>query len=209
MLRIGIISPVLAMRNGLESLLAERLQVERFRQGNSLEEIGFLNEIDVLIIAYEEHLELEDEALLADLENPPALLMLSDDASRASLAAELSFRSWGVLPLEASEDELVAAVTALAEGLIVASPLLIDNQMLVSSALVTESKEAFLEELTAREIEVLEALAQGLANKQIALALSITEHTVKFHSSAIYSKMGVTNRTEAVRKGVRLGLIAF
>jgi DNA-binding NarL/FixJ family response regulator len=209
MLRIGIISPVLAMRNGLESLLAERLQVERFRQGNSLEEIGFLNEIDVLIIAYEEHLELEDEALLADLENPPALLMLSDDASRASLAVELSFRSWGVLPLEASEDELVAAVTALAEGLIVASPLLIDNQMLVSSALVTESKEAFLEELTAREIEVLEALAQGLANKQIALALSITEHTVKFHSSAIYSKMGVTNRTEAVRKGVRLGLIAF
>jgi DNA-binding NarL/FixJ family response regulator len=209
MLRIGIISPVLAMRNGLESLLSERLHVERFRQGNSIEEIGFLNEIDVLIIAYEEHLELEDEALLADVENPPALLMLSDDASRASLAAELGFRSWGMLPLEASEDELVAAVTALAEGLIVASPLLIDNQMLVSSAIETESKEAFLEELTAREIEVLEALAQGLANKQIALALSITEHTVKFHSSAIYSKMGVTNRTEAVRKGVRLGLIAF
>jgi DNA-binding NarL/FixJ family response regulator len=66
-----------------------------------------------------------------------------------------------------------------------------------------------IEELTARESEVLQLLAQGLANKQIALALGISEHTVKFHISSIYAKLGVTNRTEAVTQGARLGLIVL
>ncbi len=52
-------------------------------------------------------------------------------------------------------------------------------------------------------------LAQGLANKQIAARLGISEHTVKFHVSAIYSKLGASSRTEAVRLGVRLGLIVL
>jgi DNA-binding NarL/FixJ family response regulator len=52
-------------------------------------------------------------------------------------------------------------------------------------------------------------LAQGLANKQIAAALGITEHTIKFHVSSIYTKLNVTNRAEAVRQGVRQGLIAI
>ena len=63
--------------------------------------------------------------------------------------------------------------------------------------------------LTSRELEVLQALAQGLANKQIALALGISDHTVKFHVSAIYSKLGVTNRTEAVRVGIQRGLVVI
>ena len=47
---------------------------------------------------------------------------------------------------------------------------------------------------------MLQLLAQGLANKQIALSLEISEHTVKFHVSSIYAKLGVTNRTEAAAK---------
>jgi NarL family two-component system response regulator YdfI len=64
-----------------------------------------------------------------------------------------------------------------------------------------------IDPLTDREMEVLQLLAQGLANKQIAAKLSISEHTVKFHVSSIYTKLGVGNRTEAVRMGVRRGLI--
>jgi DNA-binding NarL/FixJ family response regulator len=56
---------------------------------------------------------------------------------------------------------------------------------------------------------VLGLLAKGLANKQIAVALGISEHTVKFHVSSIYSKLNVTNRTEAVREGLRGGWIAL
>jgi DNA-binding NarL/FixJ family response regulator len=63
------------------------------------------------------------------------------------------------------------------------------------------------EPLTERENQVLQLLAYGLANKQIALRLGISEHTVKFHISSIYNKLGTTNRTEAVRAGVQRGLV--
>ena len=65
------------------------------------------------------------------------------------------------------------------------------------------------EALTARELEVLEQLAAGLSNKAIAARLGISDQTVKFHVSSITGKLGVTNRTEAVRRALRLGLIAL
>lgn len=67
----------------------------------------------------------------------------------------------------------------------------------------------YYEALTDREPGVLSLLRQGLANKQIAQRLQLSENTVKFHISSIYSKLGVSNRTEALRKGVGLGLVAL
>ena len=67
----------------------------------------------------------------------------------------------------------------------------------------------FAEELTPREVEVLERLAEGLANKAIALRLGISDQTVKFHIASIIGKLGATNRTHAVRLAVRRGLIAL
>jgi DNA-binding CsgD family transcriptional regulator len=64
--------------------------------------------------------------------------------------------------------------------------------------------DAELVELTPREHEVLELVAVGAANKQIALSLGMTEHTVKFHLAGIFRKLGVTNRTEAATKHLRL-----
>lgn len=66
-----------------------------------------------------------------------------------------------------------------------------------------------IEALTAREIEVLELLAEGLSNKGIALRLGISDQTVKFHVSAITGKLGVHTRTGAVRAAVRRGLITL
>jgi DNA-binding NarL/FixJ family response regulator len=65
------------------------------------------------------------------------------------------------------------------------------------------------EPLTPREVQVLELLAEGLANKAIAERLAISDQTVKFHVAAILGKLGVANRTEAVRVAVRRGLIAM
>jgi len=65
------------------------------------------------------------------------------------------------------------------------------------------------EPLTARESEVLDLLSQGLSNKLIARKLNISEHTVKFHVSSIYTKLGAASRTDAVNKGARHGLISF
>jgi len=63
------------------------------------------------------------------------------------------------------------------------------------------------EPLTPRESEVLQMLASGLANKQIAAKLAISEHTVKFHVASILGKLGAGSRTEAVSLGIRRGLV--
>jgi DNA-binding NarL/FixJ family response regulator len=65
------------------------------------------------------------------------------------------------------------------------------------------------EPLTPREVQVLELLAEGLPNKAIAVRLHISDQTVKFHVSSISGKLGARNRTDAVRRAVRRGLIAL
>jgi DNA-binding NarL/FixJ family response regulator len=65
------------------------------------------------------------------------------------------------------------------------------------------------EALTTREQEVLELVAEGLSNKAMAAALGISDQTVKFHVAAIIAKLGASNRTDAVRRAVRRGLIAL
>jgi DNA-binding NarL/FixJ family response regulator len=68
---------------------------------------------------------------------------------------------------------------------------------------------AYREPLTRREIEVLELLAEGLPNKAIAARLHISDQTVKFHVSSICGKLGAANRTDAVRRAVRRGIITL
>lgn len=137
----------------------------------------------------------------ADPPSSAATLLLSDDPLNVR-EMRRSFRVWGVLPTDVSSEELIAAVHALSQGLIVGtSTLLFDSE--------PESEPLSHGPLTDRESEVLGLLAKGLANKQIAVALGISEHTVKFHVSSIYTKLSVTNRTEAVREGLRGGWIAL
>jgi len=69
--------------------------------------------------------------------------------------------------------------------------------------------EAGPEQLTARELEVLELIAEGLPNKAIATRLGISDQTVKFHASQIQGKLGAANRTDAVRRAVRRGLVTL
>jgi DNA-binding NarL/FixJ family response regulator len=208
LIRTLILASTPTLRSGLRALLSGDEHIEVLAEASSLAELEELDGLDVLLLAGEEFSLEAVRALLEEAEPPPAILLLSENAESARILADLPLRAWGLLPPEVSEEELVAAMGALHEGLLAASPAMV--QSLFGPATVRPTAdELLMEDLTAREGEVLQLLAQGLPNKQIALALNISEHTVKFHSSAIYAKLGVTNRTEAVRRGARLGLIVL
>jgi DNA-binding NarL/FixJ family response regulator len=113
---------------------------------------------------------------------------------------------------DATAAELAAAVEAVAQGLVVVSLPLAKRVLTRGSPVqaIGGGSGAGLEEpLTEREMEVLELLSQGLSNKLIARELGISEHTVKFHVSSLYTKLGAASRTEAVHRGARLGLVTF
>jgi len=135
------------------------------------------------------------------------VLLLSDDPDEATRLTDLPV--WGILPLEAGAEELSAAVHALAEGLWTGSPALTRNLLERHPVALMEGAEEVVDPLTERERQVLQLTAEGLANKQIAAALEISEHTVKFHLSSLYAKLGVTSRTEAVRAGARRGWVVL
>ena len=83
------------------------------------------------------------------------------------------------------------------------------DAILVAPGSTDPDEDGFDEPLTAREVQVLELLAEGLPNKAIAARLGISDQTVKFHVSSISGKLGARNRTDAVRRAARRGLITL
>jgi DNA-binding NarL/FixJ family response regulator len=83
------------------------------------------------------------------------------------------------------------------------------DAMLLANDESSPQDEWIDDELTPREVEVLELLAEGLANKAIGIRLKISDQTVKFHVASIIGKLGASNRTDAVRLAVRRGLISL
>lgn len=82
-----------------------------------------------------------------------------------------------------------------------------EAEVVLSLPPMNADHDLLIEALTAREHDVLALLADGLSNRDIAARLDISEHTVKFHLASIFGKLGVSTRTEAVQRGLRLGVI--
>ena len=96
-----------------------------------------------------------------------------------------------------------------AEDLDGVAVLIVDAQDAHGSERRADAQSDLVDPLTPREQEVLEQMAAGLSNRQIALALDISEHTVKFHVNAILGKLGVSSRAAAIRHGMRQGLVTL
>jgi len=105
------------------------------------------------------------------------------------------------LPSNASAEQIDAALRAVAVGLSVT--VAEDAERSFEALPETEARTL----LTPREIEVLNAVAGGLTNKEIARALDISQHTVKFHLESLMRKLEVSSRAEAVSKSMRLRLL--
>ena len=202
--RVFLVAPTPFARVGLRSLLESTevtAEVLVVGEADSVVELA-PPEADVLVVAGDDP--LEEAARAVAEEGTQAILLLSEDDRSMRLLREVAPRGWGVISPDALPEELSAAIIAVAQGLVVL-PRSLTGRLLRGQEAVEEPAEL----LTAREREVLGLLGRGLSNKMIARDLRISEHTVKFHVSSIYAKLGVASRTEAVGLGARLGLISL
>ncbi len=204
--------------------LVESAEV-RLADDEGPEESGLVgNEpLDVILFADERAL---DAWRPSEHERQPAVAVLTDDsADAASRLRVLDLPGWAVLHTDADGDELHAALVAAAAGFAVLpaevaasangtgvgpAPLHARGDVGSPDATASAGQDArgYWESLTPREREVLDLLADGLSNKEIAARLEISEHTAKFHVASVLAKLGAANRADAVRRGVRRGLVS-
>ena len=209
-LQLLVIADNLLARAGLTALLQERgCHVLAQTDASGLQQIVESVQPDILVV----DLAWQGESIIEQLvqlegELPVLALTVEDERGEALLVLwqQLSqFPGFALLPRDSDPETLVAALRALDLGLIVLDPSF--NHLTDIAPLPQPSAPAT--PLTLRENEVLQLLAQGMTNKAIALALGITQHTVKFHVNAIMSKLHAQSRTEAVFRAMQLGLIVL
>jgi DNA-binding NarL/FixJ family response regulator len=125
------------------------------------------------------------------------IIMLSTFEHDEDIYRALQAGAQAYLPKNIDRDELLRSIRAVNQGSSFFPPQ-------IATRLTRRINSA---KLTSREMDVLKMLVNGLTNKQIASALSITEVTVKFHVSSIMEKLGAQDRTQAVTMAIRRGII--
>jgi two-component system, NarL family, response regulator YdfI len=209
-IRVFIVAHSSVSRAGLRSMLADAgfEAIGSTHDLASLDEALLESEPDILLIdgMYDAG-EAEREGLaVADVTDQAAVVLLVDQPDQAQVAQAFRNGVRGVLQREISTQQLQAALQAVAAGLIVVHPAEVNTFLPTPTSSATEITP-LPEPLTKREREVLQMLATGLGNKEIAARLAISDHTAKFHVASILGKLGASTRTEAVAIGIRHGLI--
>lgn len=193
-LRVLVVDDHDVVQWGLRSLLGSQSWVERCLAAH--------DEAEALALAarYEPHVALVDlfvgsesgaeicERLRAA--SPATKVLFISGAGRISASAARAAGANGFIPKDWSAADVANAVRMVALGMSVFEP----------------GDEELPAGLSPREREVLELIATGATNPEIAAQLYLSPHTVKEHTSALYRKLGVRNRAEAVQRAQRLGL---
>lgn len=207
MIRVMVVATSPVVRAGLSAVVTSNPTLTVVGSASDLDvltrEVGLQPDVVLLDLSGNLQQSVWEKLLLIQEEQYPLRIMVIVE-ELDSIDLEMALRSGvrGMLPSTSTESEIVAAVEAIAFGLVVLHPDFLELLSIREKVVVNP-----VQTLTPREIEVLGMLGSGLGNKAIAKGLHISEHTVKFHLSSIFQKLGVSTRTEAVAVGVRLGLI--
>jgi NarL family two-component system response regulator YdfI len=209
-IRVFIVAASPLARAGLENLLA----AHNIEVAASSATVDALAEMladaapDVVLIdSSGEPFESALESILTSgLASDVSVVILGDGITPAASTDALRAGIRAALPGDISPEQLVSTLQAVANGLLVLHPSHA-NEGLPAGSAPPRTLDEHAESLTRRELEVLQMLAAGLSNKEIAARLNISEHTVKFHVASILGKLGAASRTEAVSLGIRRGLV--
>jgi len=209
-IRVFIVAASPLIRAGLQSMLTDS-RVDIAGSAPDLETIsGQLVDVEPDVVLVETAADTHEELLSAledaEVAQEYAVIVLSEQPKAAWLSKALRAGVRAVLPREVTPEQLRAALEAAAAGLVVVHPSEL-GAVLPATVGSSTAVDELPESLTRREREVLQMLAAGLANKEIAARLVISDHTVKFHVASILGKLGASTRTEAVSIGIRHGLV--
>ena len=177
--------------------------------------LGQLSGVDLLIDVQEEDELMKADVIIWDLGwdfegQPPAwqevdkpIVALIPDEGETAVSMFTGIAS--ILRRNSSADHIFAAAQAALLGLVTIDPTIAH----FPSSTSPDNDFTPLEELTPREMQVIQLVAEGMTNKAIAQQLNISAHTVKFHVNAIMNKLSAQSRTEAVVRATRIGLISL
>lgn len=200
-IRVIVASTSAVRRAGFEAIIRSHPDFQLAGStGSTVRVSGYLlsGEADILLL---------DSDSLPDLPEAGAtsIVLLTEISDARTISRLLKAGVRAILPRESDPDEITSAIYAACSGQVLLSSQAAESLAAIYGDQALEDE--LTEEITARETEVLRMLAEGLANKEIAARLGISEHTVKFHISSILDKLGASTRTEAVTVGIRRGLI--
>ena len=204
-IRIAVVATFAVRRAGLESIIRSHAEFHlagSFGTLASLVSFARNTELDVIVIDSDS---IHD--LLREPTSDAAIVLLTEVSDARSISRLLRSGVRAILSRESDADDVLSAIYAAYDGLVLLSTATADSLAGVFGDQLAEVDDELSEEITSRETEVLRMLAEGLVNKDIAARLGISEHTVKFHISSILDKLGASTRTEAVTLGIRRGLI--
>ena len=212
-IRIMIVDDHTVVRDGLSAMLGRQ------------QDFAVVGEAQNGLEAIEKTRELRPDVILMDLRMPEltgveAMRRIREDDPDAKFIVLTTFDNdeyifdaieagaKGYLLKDASRDDLFKAVRAVHRGESLIEPGVAAKILDRLAQLSRQSAEpASIDVLSERELEVLQLMAKGSANKEIAASLSISESTVKTHVANIFQKLDVNHRTEAVTQALQKGII--
>lgn len=203
MIRVLLVDDHPVVRAGLSAVLNTGDDIDVVAQagtGREALEVLASTQVDVVVsdIQMPQMDGVELTAELGKISGPPVLILTTFDTENLIVAA-MNAGAQGYLLKDAPPEELARAVRAVNEG----RPVMSDQVTVALTRRLTQPRTS----LSARELEILEAVATGHTNKEIAQELFISQATVKTHLVHIFDKLGVDNRTSAVAKAREQQLI--
>ncbi len=213
-IKVLVVDPQNVSRAGLRRLLESYPDLDVVGEAsNSVQAVGESTELFPNVVIIDTQRLTNDQSLeiihqLRQLNTEIHVLLLSEQENEKLLYVTLSAGASGYVLKDIAPDELAQAVRAVARGEVLVQPQLAARLLTrFSNQERGMTGDYPTENLTAREREVLQHLARGLRNKEIAARLFVSERTVHFHLANIYAKLHVSGRTEALSKALEQGLL--
>lgn len=208
-LRLLIVDDHNLVRNGLKAILSSFPEIQSIDEANNGEE------------AVKKAIALKPDLILMDIQMPKMdglealkaikkvlpqtkIVMLTIINEEDIVSEAIKLGANGYLVKNSTKEELQKVINKVAEGSTYVSP---EMAMGLIKSLVDVKTQPVKKQLTPREIQILQLMAEGKTNKEIAHALNLSEQTVKTHAKKIFRKMEVADRAQAVAEGLRKHLV--